>query len=724
MNILLVGGLSGLLSQLIRKFKKEGHRVSLLTGSRAKEDFPEKVFEVYRFPYDSDSVHAIFESALPDVTVFLGAYDLNFRWNEGQKTAVQFVSALTNLLTSFDISGRGRFIYLSSDEVYGGDYPEDIAEDTAVRPETVKGRALAQGENMCSFFGKMAGRDVLTLRLQHLYCVPKKRTDCNETLTWYCLETLRGNALHADENKKFALLYESDAVEFIYKAADCGYHASGLYNLSSSVETSEAELARQIYHAMRTGPGGIAGPPVPPDVYRGEPGSRCVLSNERFMGEFSAAFFGYTQKKIEEIAAEMKAAKADFLTDAEHKPSLWKRLKERAGWFIKAAVPFLENIIFFLLFFLLNRFAADSTYFSRLDIYLLYVLLFAIVHGQHQAIFSALLATLGFFVRRTQGGNVLEAAVDYGTYVWIAQLFTVGLLVGYLHDQIRFLKDEAADEQEYLSGQLTDIRSINDSNVRVKAALTTQLINQNNSIGKIYRMTSALDQMVPEEVLFRAASVLGELMDSADVAIYTVSNREYARLFSSTSRMARRGGNSIRYRELGKLSEVLGDHKVYINRELDEQYPMMASAIYSEDEMQAMTMGQADYLVVCGYLIQNAVVHATRYLSLLHSERYLEGTEILNRESFHTLARSFLRARESGLTECVLMEVSSFTRSLTEAGLDVRKSLRSSDYVGVGENGRLHVLLSNTGKEEAAIVGTRFREKGYECRIKETEELR
>lgn len=734
MNILIAGGVSGLLSQLIRKFKKEGHRVSLLTGSRAKEELPERVFEVYRFPYDSDSVRAIFESALPDVTVFLGAYDLNFRWSEGEKASVQFVSALTNLLTSFDLSGRGRFLYLSSEEVYGDDHPEDIREEEPVKPETAKGRALAQGENFCNFFSKLSGRDIVTLRLQHLYCVPKKRTDCNETLTWYCLETLRGNMLHADGNRKFALLYELDAVEFIYRAASCSYHAHSLYNLSSSVETSEAELARQVYTAMRTGPGGAAGPPAAPDVYRGEPGVRCVLSNERFMEEFSVAFFGYTQKKIEEIAARMKESKADFLADGERRQPFWKRLKERAGWLIKAAVPFAENIVFFVLFFLLNRFTEDSGYFTRLDLYLLYVLLFAMVHGQHQAIFSALLATLGFFFRETRGGGVLEAAVDYSTYVWIAQLFTVGLLVGYLHDRIRFLKDEAADEQEYLSSQLTDIRSINDSNVRVKAALTTQLINQNNSIGKIYRMTSALDQMVPEEVLFRAASVLGELMDSSDVAIYTVSNRDYARLFSATSKMARKGGNSIRYRELGKLSEVLEDHKVYINRQLDEHFPMMASAIYSEDEMQAivmlwslpwdhMTMGQADYLVVCGYLIQNAVVHAARYLSLMHSERYLEGTEILNQDSFHTLARSFLRAKESGLTECVLMEVNPGARALTDAGRELRRGLRSSDYVGAGGDGRLYVLLSNTGKEEAAVVGERLRERGLLCRMKEAEEL-
>lgn len=803
MNILLVGGSSVLMNRLIRKFRKEGHRVCLLTGNRFKDDSYEKTFETYRFPYESESVRAVFESVLPDVTVFLGAYDPNFFRGDERKTAVPFMAGLTNLLTSFDISGKGRFIFLSSEEVYGGDYAEDIKEEEQVRPETDKGRVLAQGENLCAFLGKQSGRDIVTLRLQHLYEIPAKRSDCNETLTWLCLEALQGNTLHVDENRRFAVLYESDAVEFIYETAVCRSHQRELYNLSSSQEINEAELGRQIYVAMNKAPAGEAGVKAAAnaateqagqavfggerknpsrqkslqetaatqeaavsqetaatqqtvaaqeatamqktaatqkltaadrrkglDVYRSVPGVRCVLSNERFMTEFKAVLFGNTEKNIARIVSEMKTHKTNFLTERDQKPALWDRVKQKAGWFIRAATPFVENLICFIPFFLLNRYTADSAYFSRLDAYLLYVLLFAIVHGQHQAIFSAVLSTVGFFFQQSMDRSGFEVAVDYNTYVWIAQLFIVGLLVGYLHDRIKELKDEAADEREYLAGQLTDIRSINESNVRVKGALTAQIINQNDSIGKIYRVTSELNLLMPEEVLFRAASMLGELMQSRDVAIYTVSDSAYARLFSSTSPEARKGGNSLRYQDWEGLWEALKDHKVYINRQMDERYPMMASGIYNESELQTivmlwslpwdrMTLGQADYLVVCGYLIQNAVVHANRYLSSLRTERYVEGLDLLNEKSFRSLAHSFLQAKQKGLTECTLLEVDAGSRPMAEAGKDLKKSLRSSDYVGKKETGGLYVLLSNTGREDAALVMRRFEEKGYRCRVEE-----
>ena len=724
MNILLAGGSSGLREQLIRKFKKEGHRVCLLTGSRFKEKLPEKVFESYWFPYDSDSVRSVFESVLPDITVFLGAYDPNFRWEDGEKASVRFTTALSNLLMSFGNTGKGRFLFLSSEEVYGRGSDKNLTEEDSPKPTSVKGIALAQSEALCNSFGAFSGKDVITLRLQNLYGIPEKRSQCNETLTWLCLEALRGNELRVDENRKFALLYEADAVEYLYDTAVCKYHEHSLYHLSSSQEISEAELGRLALAAIR---GDESAPPV---TYRSAPGSRCVLSNQRFAKEFGAAVRGDTRKNIGRIAERMKAAPEMFLTDAERRPSLLERLLQRTGWLTRAMIPFLENLICFVLFSLLHSYAAGSGYLNRLDVFLLYVLLFAAVHGQQQAVFSAVLASIGYFVQISsiQGGFTMS--IGYNTYIWIAQLFIVGLVVGHLHDRSQLLRDEAADEQDYMSGQLADIRSINESNVRVKDALTTQIINQNDSIGKIYSVTSGLDQLMPEEVLFRAASMLGDLMNSMDVAIYTVAGPAYARLFSATSQKARAGGNSIRYMECGEMSEALKNRRPYINRSLDEHYPMMASAIYNEDGMQVivmiwslpwdhMTLGQADYLVICGRLIQNAVVHANRYLSFQEEERYLDGLEILNQDSFQKLVSAFLQAKHDGLTECSLLEVEVKEDSLEETGKTVLEILRASDYVGEGKKGQLLALLTNTDREEAAVVQSRFEKKGLRSQIRE-----
>ena len=130
--------------------------------------------------------------------------------------------------------------------------------------------------------------------------------------------------------------------------------------------------------------------------------------------------------------------------------------------------------------------------------------------------------------------------LDYNTYVWIAQLFILGLVVGYMHDQIRRIRKESEELEAHLSRQLSDSRDINGSNVRVKDVLERQVIDQKDSIGKIYNITSRLDQYMPDEVMFYAVEMLMKLMRTRDVALYNVVNQDYARIFSASSAKARR----------------------------------------------------------------------------------------------------------------------------------------------------------------------------------------
>mgnify|MGYP000346867420 CR=1 FL=1 len=134
-----------------------------------------------------------------------------------------------------------------------------------------------------------------------------------------------------------------------------------------------------------------------------------------------------------------------------------------------------RNLICFIPFFMINNRVVGSQYFSKLDAYLLYVLLFAIVYGQQQAIFSALLATVGYCFRQMYHQSGLEVLMDYSTYIWMAQLFILGMVVGYMRDQILQIKKDDEEEIGYLRGQLGDMTEINDSNVRMKQLLSCSL---------------------------------------------------------------------------------------------------------------------------------------------------------------------------------------------------------------------------------------------------------
>ena len=526
------------------------------------------------------------------------------------------------------------------------------------------------------------------------------------------------------------MLYESDAAEFIFQLIRCGEHQHPVYHLSASQELTETELAGYIQQAL--GPDAN----IAIEEEKGK-AQRRILSNRRFDGEFGARIFADTRETVEKVAQYMAAHKNLFLTGEQEKESIWKRIMDKVGWLVRALVPYLENLICFFLFFLLNNSAIAKQYLNRLDLYLLYVLLFAVVYGQRQATVSAVLAVFGTYFAQLNGRTSLEVTLDYGTYLWIAQLFIVGLVVGYIKDQILKLKMEREEERQFLTLQLTDIKDINGSNVRVKDALEHEIVNQRDSIGKVYQVTSKLDQYMPDDVLFYAAEILGELLGSGDIAIYTVSNDVYARLFAFTSEQAKMLGKSLRYRELDVVYSTLTERKVYINREMDERYPLMASAIFDDDDQikamimvwgipwERMTLGQADMLTVVSYLIQHAVLRAARQIAMLEDQRYRDDGYVMEREAFAALLHAFLTARNKGLTECTVLQIvppeeePAGPEWYGKAGKALTNEIRQDDYVGTLEDGQLYILLSNSDVTDAGFVIKRIEDAGYHCDLLE-----
>ncbi len=719
MVVLLVGGGSRLMDVMINKLNKCGHRVYLLTGKKESHFTYPWVFERYDFPYDSDSIKDIFESIRPDVTIFLGAYDTNYKWEHTRKESVQYAADLTNILSAYSVCRKGRFIYLSSQEVYGKSYIDDIPEEEASSAKNFRSMAIAQGEDICQTYKKTQDMDMAVLRIDHFYAVPKKGEKQYNPCYQMTVEALKNQKISANKRNQFSMIYLDDVVEYIYRILEADELEHMVYNISSNRVISQMDLAEMIRKYMKE-------KIETADATVGER-FRQVLNGNRYREEFDQKIFVDYETGVKQTVEYMEKHRETYLANQKETTQRSKRIWNNIKIIAKLLVPYIENMICFIPFFMLNNRAVGSQYFDRLDFYLLYVLLFAIVYGQQQAVFSGLLATAGYCFRQMYQQSGFEVLLNYNTYVWMAQIFILGMVVGYMRDQLHFIRHEDEEEIGYLNGQIDDIADINDSNVRMKHIFETQIVNHKDSLGKIYSITSKLDQYEPEEVLFYAAQILEQLMDSKDIAIYSVANGDYARLFSFTSETAKKMGNSIHYSAMTEMYDELKEDRVFINKNMNPDYPLMANAIYSEDEMQIilmvwgipwerMNLAEANRLRVIGYLIQNAVVRANRYLDVLREERYLEGTTILEEEAFSHLVTAFTNAKKDGLAECTLIELDVKKGKFRKKSEILEKNLRKSDYLGIMD-GRLYALLTNTNEENASYVIHRFREIGCDSTI-------
>ena len=661
MNVLLIGGSGSLINSLIVKFKKEGHRIFLLTGDRYKKQKYEPVFERYNFAYSSENLQEIMESVRPDITIYTGAFDPNYRWMSEERETVRFTSDLMNVLVAYSTIRMGKFIFLSSHEVYEGYHENALTED--IPPETTgyRGTTLIQAEEICNNYRKNWKLDLLILRLDHLFCIPESAPEIHSVCARMCLESMRDGCISADSNHEFAMLYEQDAVEFIFQIVKSREHKFYLYHLSSDCVISEVELAGRIQKCLNNGSSIVT-------VSKYD--KRCILSGKRFQEEFGM----HTIFELDEIIGQtidyMRKHEERFDKYQESRDSWWKILWKKWKWVFQVIVPFVENLLCFIPFFMLNNRMTDSAYFTNLDPYLLYVLVFAIIYGQQQATFSAVCAVAGYLFRQMYQRTGFEVVLDYNTYVWIAQLFILGLIVGYMRDQIRMIRRESLEMEEHLTGQIADLQEINATKVRIKAAMAQQLIGHQDSIGKIYQITSRLEQQMPD------------------------------------------------------IYQELAERRVYINKAMAEEYPLMATAIYEEEEIRLiimvwglswehMTLGEANFLTVVSYLIQNAVLRAQRYIKALEEARYREGSEILEPEAFESLVRAYEHAQGRNLTQYTLLCVSEQPERYKKICSDMRGLLRSTDYMGMRADEKLYVLLTNTGRTDAVFVEQRFEKKGY-----------
>lgn len=733
MNILLIGGSNSLCNRLIIKLKKEGHRIYLLTGSRYSTQKYERVFERYDLEYDNNQMTELFRSASPDVTIYMGAYDSNYDWKDGSKDSAYYIAGLMNILNAYASTGMGKFIYLSSEQCYRGDSGDSvITEDTPINANEYRGSSIAMGENLCNNFRDNRSLTVITLRLSGYFYVPKNITEVDNVVAQMCLDGLKNHEIKVSKNVVFSLIYESDAVQFIWQAVNANEYKHHLYQISYNNSVAEEELARiiqkkfdevqeeksikeedrisiRISHTM------------------GADRKSYALSNERFKSEFGMNRFTALEDTVKNIVAEMIEHPEKFEAEFQEAVPFWQRFLRAVKRGVLISAPYVESIVTCIAATLLTVYFGDTVFLNRLDLFLLYVILFALVYGQMQATFAGILSIIGFLYWQAQSRDIFAVLIYPGTYIWISMIFIVGLTVGHARDLYLKTRNEYREDHENMARQIGDIQTINDTNVHIKDSLQVQLLNQENSTGMIYEVTSTLDQMSHDEVLFYALEVLKKLIGSDDVAIYRASNRSYARLFSASSPLARTFGRSLKFDELGQLYEDISNHKVYINRTLEPNYPMMAAAIYDGDDIklilmiwklpwEKMTLGQANQLIIIGSLISNSALRADRYLDSVHTQTSDGSDSLMLNDAFRRLFDIYKNAEMRSLTDFSLLKVTPNDESREELTNRLVKNIRQDDYVGeIDSDDNVYIILTNTDDEGAAFTVKKLAERGFDA---------
>jgi UDP-glucose 4-epimerase len=205
--------------------------VRLVVGDVCEPEYAEAVC-------DADIV---FHLAVRNVRASLRRPDENLRVNaEGTLAVLEAVRAA---------GGPGRFVYVSSSEVYGTPADGTFSEDTLPAPTTVYGAGKLAGEHLTLAYHRTYGIDARVVRPFNTFG-PRSHFegDCGEVIPKFILRALAGHPLiiHGDGKQTRDFTFIRDTAAWLLRLALNDALEGQVVNIGAGRETSVADLARRI----------------------------------------------------------------------------------------------------------------------------------------------------------------------------------------------------------------------------------------------------------------------------------------------------------------------------------------------------------------------------------------------------------------------------------------------------------------------------------------------
>ena len=714
MKLLIVGDYGVLSRSIINTVSKAGWETCLLVGQSDSEPKPAKVFEQYFFPYDSDSIAEVVTSVVPDIVLFMGAYDASFPWDKPDQARISFFSGLINVLEACSKVPRLRFFFLSSQEVYGQNQ-QQVSEKDRPHPDTERGALLLHGERTCELQRQITGLDAYVIRLDHPYGLLESSREVRTSIEQLLIDACVKKEFHITNRHRYSGIFVLDAVEGVYRIIAAKEHVNRLYHLSSEEPVTDEEIAQML---RRLNPSLV----ITRDEDTGEE-TELILTCELVRGLFGLRIRNHYADVIGEVYKHIRN-NLSSIASAQEMQERKRDLGIKLNRFVKLGLPYFINILGAIAAFFGQTLLVRGGFDRYIDLPFIYTLLISGLFGKQHALIAAVSLSVMHFA---SAGSLFDLLIDYNTYIWVAKVFIGGMLVGNLRDRQDVVERESDEENNYLQVKLDEMKRLNSVYQRVNRAYENRLIEYTGSLGRIYKITNSLNVQQPGEVLFSAALSVAELMQTRDVAIYQVANGDYCRLFSSTSEAARAFGKTVKYTAYPDLAKAMAETRVFVNKQMLPMLPQMANGIYDGDQLRfiimvwglsldKMTLYQANQLTILSYLIMMSVNRASAYLDALVNKRFIAGTSIMSPDAFKETLDLYRSAKSRHLADYSLLLVNWCGDTIVDTSVKLRTLVRSQDLIGQDDAGRIYLLLLNANSDDADVVIGRLAQAGLGCR--------
>jgi len=713
MKVLITGGCGFIGSHVAERFAKEGHSVYIIDNlSTGKLDNLHCKYKLYNINIADKRCSEIFRLHNFDIVINLAGkiYVNESDYYLGSETDLL---GLVNMLTLANRFKVKKFIFISSGEVYGNAQTLPTTEAAKLKPLSDYGINKVLGEAYCRNWQNFYNLDIAIVRLAAVYG-PRQRIHPGRFAVVSLIKAIMTDQeviVSGNGSETADYIYVEDAAFAIYQIASKNI-ADKIINVSTSTETSMAVLLKKMPFCQQT-----------KQIRFGEISDR-VVRRARLDNTLLCQNTGWQPKyTLEQGLAQTYEWCNNELDSEANKPEFSIRKA------FSAALPYVENLG---LFALVTAFTLGG-YFSLIDTRLgidynyIYIALLGFLYGKRQSMIATFLASLlftaGFLMR---GGDWVALLYQSQYLVHLATYLCIGIVTGYAIDNKNRIIDDTAHELSRLKDRYEFLEKIHLEVNDIKDGLYGQIINSDDSIGRIYSIVRKLDSLEIEKIFTAATEIVRDIMKAEMVALYTVNKYEtYLRLKTRVSMEAHKYycTNSLKIEQHSYLNTVITNKCNFINKELDPNLPAMVAPIIHEDQViaiveihglafESFTLYHENLFRIIILLITDALIKAYLYDQSQFDKKQITNTQILIPAEFNKVLTEIETRRELFDQSMALLKIAEKTSDYEVLYQKISALLRAEDYVGLKDDGYVYILLVNTTKEGVAIVQDRLQKNG------------
>ncbi|MCY6482930.1 GDP-mannose 4,6-dehydratase [Clostridium aestuarii] len=726
MKVLITGGCGFIGSHVVERFYKEGHKIyiidNLSTGNLENIKVKHKF---YNFNIADKKCEEIFRANKFDIVIHLSAQvDIKTSLEHPYLDTKSNLLGLTNMLDLSSKYGVNKFIFASSAAVYGNTEKVPVTEETLSNPIAPYGMSKSVGEFYCKKWKEIYGLNTLVFRFSNVYGPRQGVSGEAGVISIFLKKAIRGENLVIFGNGKQTrdFIYVEDLVDGIYKASMCD-KCSGVMNLSTNTEVSLNQLV---------------------DVLSKITKINKVIYKERKKGDILRSRLDNTKIKSE-LNWNTKYCFEDgikntynwYLENSEKdkisKPE--KNFRFKLVNLYKEHSSYIENIILFLIMLHVNlklSFFNENILHDPIDYNLIYIGIMGLLYGRKHGIYATVYSLIIYItVFLNSGGDLIVFLYEPKHLIHVSMYLLVGVIAGYSIDKKNLEIYSHKLNISSLTQKYDFLKQIYNETRIVKEELESQIIDSEDSFGKIYNIVKKLDSLEKESVYNSSIGVIEEIMKTTKVSVYSINRSEkYLRLKAKSNVTEFDIPVSMKIKDYIEFSEVIDKQKIFINRKLDENIPMMIAPIVDNDtnkvigviiihevSFENLTLYYENLFKTLVNLISGALLKAYKYEQSINDKRYVKDTSILKTKEFNEVIEKIREKKDKFRMNSILIRVLDKENNYVKIDKMISKGIREEDYLGVGKDGYIYILLINTNCLDINIIIDRFKKKGILAKI-------